>query len=40
MAPEVCSAKGKQGHTLRALRTILSDVATMENRRIVLEILE
>jgi predicted RNA-binding protein YlqC (UPF0109 family) len=31
---------GKHGHTLRALRTILSGVATKENRRIVLEILE
>jgi predicted RNA-binding protein YlqC (UPF0109 family) len=31
---------GKHGHTLRALRTILSGIGTKEHRRVVLEILE
>ena len=31
---------GKQGHTIRAIRTILSGVAAKENRRVVLELLE
>ena len=31
---------GKQGRTIRAIRTILSGVATKEGKRVVLELLE
>jgi uncharacterized protein len=31
---------GKQGRTIRALRTILSGVGTKESRRVVLELME
>ncbi len=31
---------GKHGHTIQALRTILNGVATKENRRAVLELVE
>ena len=31
---------GKHGQTIRAIRTILSGVATKEGRRVVLELLE
>jgi predicted RNA-binding protein YlqC (UPF0109 family) len=31
---------GRQGHTVRALRTILSSVAAKDNKRVILDIIE